>query len=80
MIGINRKTFMGELHASGIGSQVHYIPVHLQPFYRARYGELHLPGAAAYYERALTLPLFSAMTEADVDRVATAIAEIVGVH
>jgi dTDP-4-amino-4,6-dideoxygalactose transaminase len=57
---------------------VHYIPVHRQPYYRARYGALDLPGADAWYARCLSLPLYPAMDEADVDRVIEALAEVVG--
>jgi dTDP-4-amino-4,6-dideoxygalactose transaminase len=68
-IGIDRHLLMARLKARGIGTQVHYIPVHLQPFYQQRYGQIDLPGAMRYYNRTLTLPLFPSMIEADVDRV-----------
>jgi UDP-4-amino-4,6-dideoxy-N-acetyl-beta-L-altrosamine transaminase len=74
-VGLERSVVMQRLKSRGIGTQVHYIPVHLQPFYRARYGDIHLPGAVAYYKRTLTLPLFIGMTEADVDTVVDALAE-----
>ena len=64
---------MRALHAEGIGTQVHYFPVHRQPYYAKRYGEMHLPGAERYYARALSLPLFAAMTDADAARVAEAL-------
>jgi dTDP-4-amino-4,6-dideoxygalactose transaminase len=54
---------------------VHYIPVHRQPYYRELYGEQPLPGADAYYARALSLPLFPEMTDADVDRVVAALSD-----
>jgi dTDP-4-amino-4,6-dideoxygalactose transaminase len=76
--GIGRATVMRELAKDGIGSQVHYFPVHRQPYYRDRYGDLSLPGADRYYERALSLPLFAAMSMADVDRVANALGNILG--
>jgi dTDP-4-amino-4,6-dideoxygalactose transaminase len=57
---------------------VHYIPVHRQPYYRARYGDLHLPGAEAWYARCLSLPLFPSMADADVDRVVEALAAALG--
>ncbi len=60
--------------AANIGTQVHYLPVYLQPYYRRRYGDLDLPGAWAYYERCLSLPLFPAMADEDVDRVVDALA------
>lgn len=73
-IGITRRELMTRLANKGIGSQVHYIPVNLQPFYRAK-GAADLPGARAYYSRALSLPLFATMTIADVDRVVGALSE-----
>ena len=54
-----------ELKARGIGSQVHYIPVHQQPYYVERYGALTLPGAQRWYDRCLTLPLYPGMADAD---------------
>lgn len=75
MIGIDRSTLMHRLKERGIGTQVHYIPVHLHPFYRRRYGEMKLPGAMSYYSRTLSLPLFPAMEKGDVDRVVDALRE-----
>jgi dTDP-4-amino-4,6-dideoxygalactose transaminase len=60
--------------AVGVGTQVHYIPVHLQPYYCGRYGALNLPGAERYYARTLSLPLFPAMRDEDVERVVDALA------
>lgn len=77
--GVTRGEVMRRLRAVGIGSQVHYVPVHRQPYYSARYGALDLPGAERYYARALSLPLFPAMADSDVDRVVTALAKAVGV-
>lgn len=68
-LGLDRRTLMMDLRSRGIGTQVHYIPVHLQPFYRDRYGDIDLPGASSYYSRILSLPLFPTMTGGDVDRV-----------
>jgi len=68
-LGLSRAEAMTQLAARGIGTQVHYLPVPWQPFYRARSPAAPLPGAARYYERALTLPLFAAMRSEDVDRV-----------
>jgi UDP-4-amino-4,6-dideoxy-N-acetyl-beta-L-altrosamine transaminase len=75
---LDRATVVRRLAERGIGSQVHYMPLHLHPYYRARYGNQSFPGAEAYYERALSLPLFAAMTEADVDRVVSALHEVLG--
>ncbi|MGE0734855.1 MAG: UDP-4-amino-4,6-dideoxy-N-acetyl-beta-L-altrosamine transaminase [Alphaproteobacteria bacterium] len=72
--GVSRAELMRRLRATGIGTQVHYIPVHRQPYYRRRYGALALPDADAYYARCLSLPLYPAMTDADAARVAAALA------
>jgi dTDP-4-amino-4,6-dideoxygalactose transaminase len=66
------------LKARGVGTQVHYIPVHTQPYYRRLYGAQSLPGAEAWYARCLSLPLYPGMADADVGRVATALAEALG--
>lgn len=71
--GTTRGAVMRRLRDAGIGSQVHYIPVHEQPYYRRRYGRRRLPGAEAYYARALSLPLFPAMADEDIDRVVDAL-------
>jgi UDP-4-amino-4,6-dideoxy-N-acetyl-beta-L-altrosamine transaminase len=68
-LGMTRARFMTALRARGIGTQVHYIPVYRQPYYRGRYGELTLAGAEAYYARCLSIPMFPAMTNGDVERV-----------
>ncbi len=72
--GIGRAALMRTLASAGIGTQVHYFPVHRQPYYAKRYGTTHLPGADLYYARALSLPLFAAMDERDVMRVVAALA------
>ncbi|MEK7245343.1 MAG: DegT/DnrJ/EryC1/StrS family aminotransferase, partial [Pseudomonadota bacterium] len=76
--GTTRARVMRALAAEGIGSQVHYLPVHRQPYYRRLYGELHLPGADAYYERTLSLPLYVGLARADVARVVAALARALG--
>jgi UDP-4-amino-4,6-dideoxy-N-acetyl-beta-L-altrosamine transaminase len=76
--GLTRRQVFEALAQRGIDVQVHYLPVHMQPYYRRRYGELELPGALQYYRQCLSLPLFPAMADGDVDRVAAALAEILG--
>lgn len=66
---VERGAVMTALRLHNVGTQVHYIPVHRQPYWRERLGDLVLSGADAYYARALSLPLFPAMADADVDRV-----------
>ena len=77
--GTTRRALVEALRDKGVGSQVHYIPVHRQPYYRERYGDIDLPGAQAWYERCLSLPLYPAMEDGDVDRVIEALAGALGV-
>jgi UDP-4-amino-4,6-dideoxy-N-acetyl-beta-L-altrosamine transaminase len=77
-LGIERAKFMRALAADGIGSQIHYIPLHRQPYYAERYGPQTLPGAEEYYARALSLPLFATMRDADVARVVRSLKNILG--
>jgi UDP-4-amino-4,6-dideoxy-N-acetyl-beta-L-altrosamine transaminase len=74
--GIARADAMRALAARGIGTQVHYYPVHRQPYYAARFKTPALPGADRYYERALSLPLSAAMSTDDARRVADALAAV----
>jgi len=74
--GQNRTDVMAKLAAQGIGSQVHYYPVHRQRYYAARYGRGELPGADRYYARALSLPYFASMTISDVARVVDSLKRI----
>jgi perosamine synthetase len=70
----NRKTLLEKLHAKDIGTQVHYIPVYLHPYYR-KLG--YQPGlcskAEDYYKRCFTIPLYPAMNYDDVARVIEAV-------
>lgn len=76
-LAITRSRFMAALRGAGIGTQVHYIPLHWQPYYRHRYGDIALPGAEAYYSRCLSIPLFPGMTDDDVHRVVATISKFV---
>jgi UDP-4-amino-4,6-dideoxy-N-acetyl-beta-L-altrosamine transaminase len=71
--GRSRAEVVAALKARGIGSQVHYIPVHTQPYYRAIDPDLSLPGAEAWYARALSLPLYPGMADEDPYRVVDAV-------
>ena len=78
-IGKTRGDVMRALRARGIGSQVHYIPVPLQPHYRRLgFGRLDCPAAMAYYEQALSIPLFYDLTDAQQTEVIVALRDIVG--
>ena len=76
-LGIERAQIMEALRKKNIGTQVHYIPVSSQPYYQALYGKQFLAGAEAYYARALSLPLFPAMLDVDVEHVVTSLNEVI---
>lgn len=76
--GRSRRDVVEGLKARGVGTQVHYIPVHRQPYYRKLYGELELPGAEAWYARCLSLPLYPGMEDGDVATVAAALKDVLG--
>lgn len=78
-LGTDRATVMDSLRAQEVGSQVHYIPIPWQPYYHQRIGEVDIPGAASYYARTLSLPLFPSMQESDVDRVVSALKNAIGI-
>lgn len=78
-LNTTRQAVMEGLKARQIGSQVHYIPVHIQPYWvTAQLGLRPLMGANHYYERTLSLPLFADMEMDDVGRVVTALTEVLG--
>jgi UDP-4-amino-4,6-dideoxy-N-acetyl-beta-L-altrosamine transaminase len=72
--GISRAQLMRAMAADGIGTQVHYFPVHRQPYYAKLYETPRLTGADRYYEHALSLPLFASMTDGDIARVTASLA------
>ena len=76
--GTDRGTCMRAMAKAGVGSQVHYLPLHRQPYYRRRYGKQSLPGAERYYAEALSLPLSAQMTGKDVERVVRALTAALG--
>jgi UDP-4-amino-4,6-dideoxy-N-acetyl-beta-L-altrosamine transaminase len=77
-IGRTRTEVMVALKQQGIGTQVLYIPVHLQPWYRKTfgYGPGKCPVAENYYAHALSLPLYPAMTEENVSKVIQAVRDL----
>ena len=78
-LAIDRAQFIEALKAHDVGASVHFIPVHLHPFYQERFGYRRgdLPQAEATYERIVSLPLYPRMTEADVCDVIQAVRHIV---
>ena len=76
-VAARRGDIVRRLADEGVGTQVHYIPLYRHPYFKVRYGEMRLPGAEAYYDRVLALPLHPSMQDADVGRVVAALAEAV---
>jgi dTDP-4-amino-4,6-dideoxygalactose transaminase len=76
----SRDDLIAGLTAEGIGTSVHYRPLHEMTYWKERYhcGQSEFPVASRYFEGAVTLPLFAGMTDAEVDRVATAVHAILG--
>lgn len=75
-IGTDRAAFMRKLHERGIGTQVHYLPIHLQPYYAALNPGLVLEGAETYYQRCLSLPIYPAMQDEDAEWVFSVLVEM----
>ncbi len=79
---IGRDAFIEELRARGIGTSVHFIPIHHHPYYRERYGWApgDFPVADEAFETMISLPLYTRMSAEAVDRVADAVADIVSAN
>ena len=75
-----RDEIIQALSERGIGTSVHYVPLHRQPYWRDRYQltPARFPHAEAAYQCMLSLPLFTAMHDADQDRVIGALHELLG--
>jgi dTDP-4-amino-4,6-dideoxygalactose transaminase len=78
--GVSRDAFIERLFTAGIGCSVHYIPLHLHPYWRERYALVPamFPHSQHAYERMVSLPLYTAMTDADVERVVAAVRAALG--
>lgn len=76
---ISRNDFLNKLRENNIGFSVHYIPLHMHPYYRDTFGFTpeSFPNAARTFERSLTLPLYPAMSDQDVRDVVEAVQRIV---
>jgi dTDP-4-amino-4,6-dideoxygalactose transaminase len=79
MLKIDRAKFIERLKAEGIGTSVHFIPLHRQPYYRDRFGltPADYPVADTAYQRLISLPLFVRMSESDLDDVVEAVRRVV---
>ena len=79
ILGIDRTALFTKLREKGIGVNVHYIPVHLHPFYREKFhtGLGLCPVAEAAYEQIISLPMFPSMSDEDVEEVIEAMKKAV---
>ena len=76
---INRNQFIEALKAENIGTSVHFIPAHLQPYYRDTFGfkKGDFPNAEYTFEHVISLPLFPKMSDKDVKDVINSVKKIV---
>src|SRR5438105_8789939 len=82
VLTIDRDTFISELNQRQVGCSVHYIPIHIHPYYRDKYGYQaeDFPVSFNSYTRCLSLPLNLTMTSEDLQYVIDAIADIVQIY
>jgi dTDP-4-amino-4,6-dideoxygalactose transaminase len=82
MLTISRDEFISAMGERGIGTSVHFIPIHHHPSYRETYGWApgDFPVADEAFQTMISLPLYTRMTDAEVDRVSAAVEEIVRGH
>jgi dTDP-4-amino-4,6-dideoxygalactose transaminase len=78
-LSIGRAQFMEGLRRENVGASVHFIPLHLHPYYRERYGFQRgdFPVAERAYERLVSLPLYPRMSEVDADDVVEAVRRVI---
>jgi len=76
---VDREAIFKALRAENIGVSVHYMPLHLHPFYQKEFGykQGDYPRAENYYERAITLPVFPKMNEKDVEDTIKAVRKVI---
>jgi len=79
---IDRDQFIEELHKRNIGTSVHFIPIHIHPYYREKYGYKpeDFPVTYTNYQRIISLPLYPRMTDQDVYDVIEAVLDIVRIY
>jgi UDP-4-amino-4,6-dideoxy-N-acetyl-beta-L-altrosamine transaminase len=82
LFSAGRTEIFHALRAENIGVNVHYIPVHLHPYYRDRFGYKpgDYPAAESAYERLISLPMFHGMTDRDVNDVVCAVEKVIDVY
>ena len=81
-LSIDRAAFVEQLRGRNIGVSVHFIPLHVHPYYRGEYGYApeDFPIAHREYMREVSLPIYSTMSDDDVDSVIAAVADVVAAN
>jgi perosamine synthetase len=76
---ISRNAFIEALKKYGVGTSVHFMPLHLHPYYRTRFGftPADFPVASSAFERIVSLPIYSRMTASDISYVTEAVRTVV---
>ncbi|MFN3396686.1 MAG: DegT/DnrJ/EryC1/StrS family aminotransferase, partial [Thermodesulfovibrionales bacterium] len=76
---IDRNQFIDELKKRGIGTSVHFIPLHRHPYYKKnfQYKSGEFPVSDKSFERIISLPIYPSMTEGDIDRVINSVEDVV---
>ena len=82
MLSIHRNEFVEQLKKKGIGTSVHFIPLHLHPFYKSAYGYASgdFPNAEESYSRCLSIPIFPDMSESELNRVVRSVSDVICEH
>jgi dTDP-4-amino-4,6-dideoxygalactose transaminase len=74
---LDRNTFIERLKTQGVGTSVHFIPIHYHPYYRDSFAGATYPVAEGVFERIVSLPLYPKMSDGDVDKVIRVVKETV---
>jgi len=79
---VSRNEFIEHLNGAGIGTSVHYLPLHMHPMYRERFGYARedLPNAASLFDRIISMPIHPGMSQEDVDHVTETVRQLVESH
>jgi len=76
-IGKPRKQVMAELAELGVGTQVHYIPLYRQPYYRQDFSTGMFHGSETYYKSTLSLPMYSGLTDEDIETISAIVRSVI---
>jgi dTDP-4-amino-4,6-dideoxygalactose transaminase len=81
-LAVNRNEFFEEMRRHGVSCSVHFIPLHLMPHYHQAYGHRRgdFPEAERQFERAISLPLYPALTDTEVERVIATVRQVIAAH